>query len=402
MTIKTAIIGISGYGATIYDDLLREKQNGAIEFTAATVVNQSEEEEKCKCLKSIGCNIYQNYKEMLAREDLDLCFIPTGIHLHKEMTLDALEAGVNVAVEKPAAATIQDVEEMKKISKKTGKFVAVGYQTMYVPETRLMKWAILDGRLGKIRTIKSFTTSPRNSAYYTRNNWAGKLSINGKWVLDSPFNNAFAHRLNMICFLGGKSFRESARISSLQAELYKAHDIESADTASIRFYSDTGIKFIFACTHACQESMGPAISVIGEKGRIDWDGSSTVVTTDEGLEKIKNSPSEDLRKFLMSGVIKRLSHYEQFICSLDIASAQTLCVNGAHESSGINFLEPEFITEEIVQGGARVRCIRNIESVVKKSFEEEKLFSELNLEWAKPGKPIDMENYHNFPHNKNI
>lgn len=395
--IKAATIGISGYGETIYNDLIRERSSGIMEFRAATVINQEQEKAKCDFLRSIGCNIYCDYKEMLAAEDLDLCFIPTGIHLHKQMTTDVLDAGVNVAVEKPAAATVQDVIVMKEAAERTGNFVSVGYQTMYTPEARAMKQAVLDGRLGKIKTIKSFTTSPRSKAYFTRNNWAGKLAVNGKWVLDSPFNNAFAHRLNMICFLGGRSFGESAKITSLQAELYRANDIESADTASIRFYSDTGIKFIFTCTHACSESLGPAISIIGEKGRIDWDGNATVITTGEGVERIRNSASDDLRKFIMSALAKRIVDPDQFICTPDIAMAQTLCVNGVHESSDVNTLPPGLIMEKNDNNGASVRIIKDIENIVKRAFDEETLFSELGLDWAMPGQLINMENYSNFP-----
>ncbi len=104
--IRAAIIGVSGYGATIYSDLMREKNNGLLEITAATIINQNEEKAKCDELKAMGCRLYTDYREMLGNEKLDICFIPTGIHLHAPMTVAALEAGVNVVVEKPAAATV--------------------------------------------------------------------------------------------------------------------------------------------------------------------------------------------------------------------------------------------------------------------------------------------------------
>ncbi|OGV31736.1 MAG: hypothetical protein A2020_05445 [Lentisphaerae bacterium GWF2_45_14] len=395
--IKAAVIGISGYGGTIYNDLMRERGNGLLEIKAATVINQDQEKEKCDTLKSIGCSLYTDYREMLSNEKIDICFIPTGIHLHEPMTVDALKAGVNVVVEKPAAATIQEVESMKKASAESGKFVAVGYQTMYAPETELMKKTIVEGRLGKIKTIKCLAMWPRTFKYYSRNNWAGKIAVNGKWVLDSPFNNALAHQLNMICFLGGKTFRESAKITKLQAELYRANEIQSADTAAISFYSDTGTKFLFTVTHACDESFGPEITVIGEKGRIDWSNTFTRIVTEDGKDQVHSSVHEELRKNLLSKVLKRVSDPDQFICNLDIAGTQTLCVNGTHESSEVNLIDSRFWYEKTAPDGSAVRIVRDIESVIRASFEKEKLFSELGVEWAKPGLEMNMANYREFP-----
>ena len=44
---------------------------------------------------------------------------------------------------------------------------------------------------------------PRYFNYYARNNWAGKLAMNGTWVFDSPVNNACAHYLNLALFWAG-------------------------------------------------------------------------------------------------------------------------------------------------------------------------------------------------------
>ena len=401
--IRAAIIGVSGYGATIYGDLMREKDNGVLEITAATVINQDEEKEKCDILRAMGCRLYTDYREMLANEKLDICFIPTGIHLHAPMTIAALEAGVNVVVEKPAAATVQEVEAMKTASAKAGKFVAVGYQTMYTPETELMKRTIVEGRIGRIKTIKCLAMWPRTFKYYSRNNWAGKIALNSKWVLDSPYNNALAHQFNMISFLGGETFDKSAKLTTLQAELYRVNDIQSADTAVIRFYSESGTKFLFTVTHACEESFGPEISVIGEKGRIDWNNSFTRIVTEEGKEQLHSSPHEELRKNLSSKVLKRVSDPHQFICDLDIAGTQTLCVNAAHDSSDVNVIDKRFWYEKTPPDGSNIRILRESESVIRASFENEALFSELGVEWAsKPGREIDLKSYREFPENKEL
>ena len=46
---------------------------------------------------------------------LDLCFIPTGIDLHAPMAIEAMRAGANAFIEKPAAAVIEDIAAMQAV-----------------------------------------------------------------------------------------------------------------------------------------------------------------------------------------------------------------------------------------------------------------------------------------------
>ena len=111
---NAAIIGVSGFGDVHYRDLVREHAAGRVNIVAATVINQEEEAKKCDFLRSVGCRIYTDYRDMLRdfAGKIDVCFIPTGIALHMPMTVAALEAGANVYVEKPVAPTFADAEKM--------------------------------------------------------------------------------------------------------------------------------------------------------------------------------------------------------------------------------------------------------------------------------------------------
>ena len=256
---RAAIIGVSGFGHTHYMDLMREAVDGNCKIVAATVINQTEEAEKCAKLKEMGAIIYTDYKEMLEahKGEIDLCCVPTGISLHAPMSIDAMRAGANVFVEKPVAATIQEVARMKSAEQETGKFCAVGYQHIYQPNTRQVKEFILDGGIGKLRSIRVKGLWPRNENYYNRNNWAGSLKSGDHWVLDSPFNNALAHYLNLACFLAGETFGESAKVKGVKAELYRGNKIESADTASIKVYTTNDVEILFIVSHCTRSQDGP-------------------------------------------------------------------------------------------------------------------------------------------------
>ena len=396
--IRTSIIGISGFGDIHYKDLIRHQKEGQLEIAAATVINQDEEKEKCSVLKSLGCEIYTDYGRMLEETagKVDLCFIPTGIHHHRPMTVAALRSGANVFLEKPAAATIQDIIEMKKAQAETGKFVAIGYQTVYTPELMRIKTDLVGGKIGRIKSIKCYALWPRGDDYYGRNNWAGKLKSGDSWVLDSPYNNALAHQLNQICFFAGDTVKESVGIKSVEAELYRANRIESADTACIRIRTVSGIPLYFIATHACQTFAGPDIVITGEKGEIIWNMQKTVFKYGTNSEELPSQDWDQLRISIMDRLIARVKDPSTFICTLDIAGVQTLCINGIHESSAINTLD-EKLFQRIPHKGSYLTVINDIDSVILNSFREEKLFSEMGVQWARKGSIVSMGNYKFYP-----
>ena len=207
---------------------------------------------------------------------------------------------MHVLVEKPAAGCIQDVRSMQHASCAADKLVAVGYQHMYAATTLETKRNILDGLIGNVEAIKCRVMWPRDHAYYGRNNWAGRLRVGDRWVLDSPFNHAAAHHLMMMLFLAGAEERQAATPVSVEAELYRANDIESADTACIRVVTNAGIPLLFYVTHACTDSLDPEIHVRGAHGSILWTHAGSVIESEAGTrQELKSIKFNALQEHMM-------------------------------------------------------------------------------------------------------
>lgn len=391
-TVKAAIIGVSGFGNVHYHDLMRQVEQGHMAIVGATVINQDEEAEKCARLRAVGADIFTDYREMLGRlrGQIDLCFIPTGIHLHAPMTIATLQAGANVFVEKPAAATTDEVRAMQAAARETERFVAVGFQTMYAHETLLMKRHILNGDLGRIEAIKCRGLWPRLDSYYTRNRWAGRLKLNGQWVLDSPFNNAMAHQLNMICFLAGTELHRAATLEHIEAELYHAHDIESADTACMRILTAQDIPLYFLVTHCSEGLLNPEIVVRGDRGQLHWTFDRLRIDMADGnVEEVACQTGTELRDAMMAALRARLEDPAVFVCDLDIAGVHTLAVNGAHLSSTAHPVPEAFIRRYPYENSVKT-VIEGIDGIIDRAFDEERLFSELDVPWAQRGRVVPL------------
>ncbi len=272
--IRVAVIGISGYGHVHYTDLMHYHHAGKIILVGATVINQEEEKEKCLALQQIGCRIFADYREMLTQLDgqIDLCCIPTGILLHHEMTVDALNHHISVLVEKPAAPTTAEVAAMMSAEDKSGgKFAAVGFQYISQPEIQKIKKLLLFKKLGAIKRIHCICLWPRNSQYYSRNRWSGRLTMNGKPVFDAPFSNATAHYLMLALFFAGDSQNAAAVPVSVTGQLLRGNpSLESCDAAELHYHLDNGVLLDYDCAHCCKQELGPLIRIECEDGTATW------------------------------------------------------------------------------------------------------------------------------------
>lgn len=82
------------------------------------------------------------------------------------------------------------------------------------------------------------------------NNWAGRITCQGREVFDSPFTNACAHHFQMLTFLLGPTMRTACDIESVQAELYRANPtIENYDIAALRFQTAQGLPLLYYTAH---------------------------------------------------------------------------------------------------------------------------------------------------------
>ena len=393
---KVALIGVSGFGAIHYQELMELHAKNKLRLVAVTIINQDEEAEKVEQLKAIDCEIFDDYQVMLItfRNKLDLCYIPTGINHHKAMTLAALRSGANVFVEKPLCATLEDALAIRKAEAECGKFVAVGYQHIYQDQTLQLKKLLLSGRLGAVKNLKYCSLGIRGKSYFTRNDWAGKLRLdNGDWILDSPYNNAYAHYLNKLLFWAGANLDDSAEIASVQAELYRARDYtESADLGFLRIKSTDGKNVYFITGHAASEGKRK-MSIECEKGIVHFDKDCTRIIIDfaDGAREVMDNSVD--RMLIHKAVLAKLRVEESFICSVNIAMAQTIAVVGAHKSSGVMKIPDEFIETKDDEKKGECTVVKGLSTLCNECYAKNLLPGELgSVPWAVKGAVFSFKN----------
>jgi len=101
-------------------------------------------------------NFYLSDEEMLAAEkDLDAVSICTYNTQHAPCAIHALEAGVNVMLEKPFTVTLDEAIEVMKAEKKSGKILTIGFQPRMSENMQMIKKIVDSGELGKVYYIQA-------------------------------------------------------------------------------------------------------------------------------------------------------------------------------------------------------------------------------------------------------
>jgi len=91
-----------------------------------------------------------DYREVLAREDVDAVDICLPHHLHAEVAVAAAEAGKHILVEKPIANTLEEADAMIEAARRAGVVLMVAHNERYMPVYRKAKELIEQGALGRI------------------------------------------------------------------------------------------------------------------------------------------------------------------------------------------------------------------------------------------------------------
>lgn len=145
--LRAAVIGVGNMGrhhARNYFELKKTK------LVAIADVDKKQGE---ALAKQFDCKYYQDYREMLDKEELDLATIAVPTKLHKEVALAVIEKGINTLIEKPIAATCAQAQEIIEAAKKKKVKLTVGHIERFNPALIKLKEFIDKGRLGEIKSI---------------------------------------------------------------------------------------------------------------------------------------------------------------------------------------------------------------------------------------------------------
>ena len=96
---------------------------------------------------------YENYRELLANKDVDAVVISTPDHWHALIAIEAVRAGKDVYLQKPASLTISEGRLLSNAVHASGRIFQIGSQQRSSPQFRYAAELVRNGRIGELRTV---------------------------------------------------------------------------------------------------------------------------------------------------------------------------------------------------------------------------------------------------------
>ena len=312
---RVLLIAVGGFGG-VYLTEMTERDTGA--DIAGIVEVMPNITEIRPVIKERNIPVYKSIEDFYAVDHADLAVISTPIHLHTPMSIACMRHGSNVLCEKPLCLTEEEVAQLDACCEETGKFLAVGYQFNYFRNVLALKRDILAGKFGAPKRVRAIQAYRRGSIYYARNNWAGRIMVNGREVFDSPFTNASAHNFQLLSFLLGPDMESACDIIGVEAELYRGNpNVENYDIAALRFTTDCGAPLCYYTAHPHpHELLGPFGVLEFEKATITYGPEFSFVAefTDGSKVEYPSTPE---------GNSHMLKFYDALECTL--SGGQPIC-----------------------------------------------------------------------------
>ncbi len=161
--VRVGFVGLGGEGRV----LLAQVDPAFADVKALCDINPAQLMRADEVLAKTGkpkATHYADYKELLAKEDIEGVIIATPLWAHTDQTVTCLDAGKHVLCEKMMAWDVEGCERMRQAGRRTGRVLEIGYQRFYSPMYQAAYEGIIKaGTLGDIYTARI--------AWHRNGNW---------------------------------------------------------------------------------------------------------------------------------------------------------------------------------------------------------------------------------------
>jgi predicted dehydrogenase len=260
-TVRFGVVGVGGMGShhVGYIDTIPHAK-----LTAVCDVHP-DRLEKAKA-KHPHVQSFERYADLLASGVVDAIIIATPHYQHPEIAIAAMDRGIHVLSEKPAAVSVTEARRMNEAHARHPELTfGVMFQMRTSPWAQKLRQLVADGEVGEIARITWIVTDWfRTWSYYASGGWRATWKGEGGGVL----LNQCPHNLDLLHWLFGGMM--PSRVTAV-ATIGKTHPIEVEDEVSAILEYDTGAIGHFVTSTG--EAPGTSrLEIAGDRGRLVAEG----------------------------------------------------------------------------------------------------------------------------------
>jgi predicted dehydrogenase len=256
---------------------------------------------------------YNDARQLIDDADVNAVYVATPPASHETYTLDTIEAGKPVYVEKPVTVNSESCRRMIDATKTSGVKVSVAHYRRALPIFKKIKSLIETGAIGKVSLILVHTLqAPADNIRYEQN-WRIDPAVSGGGL----FHDLSPHQLDIFYWIFGPPKEVQGR-SGNQRRLYHAPDITTVDAV---YQDDVCLRGIWAF-NVPLPAQKECCEIIGDKGKLTFSffsKSALDIETTEGTERLAFDYPVNIQQPMIDEVVKYFRGEGRNPCSLEDA-----------------------------------------------------------------------------------
>lgn len=285
--------------------------------------------------------VYNDFRELLARKDVDAVVIATPDHWHAAMAVRAAEAGKDIYCEKPLALTVKEGRAMVDAARKYNRVFQTGSMQRSWPEFRQAAELIRNGYIGEIKSIKVNVGPPPKPYDLPAEQIPEGLDWNA-WLGPNapvPFNSELAPPISKDVFPNWRNYREfgGGMVTDWGAHMFDIVQwaLNMDDSGPVEVFAPDGKEYPFL-TYRYENG----ITMTHEK----WDWNNAILFTGtEGELRVQRKKIETTPVSLATRVIgeaekhvyKSENHYKDFFDAMRKRSKPICDVEIGHRTASV-------------------------------------------------------------------
>ena len=290
--MNVGIIG-AGYIGEIHGDAIRKIPG--LKITGVCRINRNELE---KIAQKFQAKAYEDYRTLLADQNIDIVLIATPHHLHTNIAVEAAGLGKHIVVEKPIALTLRECDKIIDAAAKAKIKLHIGFCQRFSKAYQKAKEIVDSGEIGSI--VYGVSTASKFWMEANRRPWhLDRKTGGGMWL------TAGIHCLDRLTWIMNSS------ITTVSGKFYTSFHNQKAD--------DSGMVFVRYANGACGSIVSTGyqdgapkhlMELTGTKGMLSVDHAGISVGKNGKWQQVKNYGDENWMQYAIQ------KQWEKFLESL--------------------------------------------------------------------------------------
>lgn len=322
--------------------------------------------------------VYADATEMIAAGGLDVVVLSTPIPTHAPLATAALAAGAHVLLEKPPVVSVAEHEQLLAAQRASSRTLQVGFQSLVSEGVAAARELIASGEIGTLVHLGAVGLWSRSEQYWTRARWSGHRVIDGQVVADGAATNPLAHALATALAIAGA--RDAAQVTAVELDMYRANDIDTDDTSSVRVRLASGRTIAAALSVTAPRRHEPFVLLRGTRGHARYYYTLDLLQVHRDGDPLPRT-HEYRRIGLLQNLTAHIRSGDPLLVPLEATGAFTAVLEAIVASPPPTRIPPSAY-DVIASGDETFRVVAGVEKWSARAAWEGRTFREVGAPWA--------------------